>query len=151
MRPCDCCVAGWMSACRFNSAEALLYVGMPSALVLVGGSLLLDGPEMLAVAAKLWQTGAMEFLRAWSMSSLVNLTSYLAIYTTSSLTFKVAGCLKNLVVVWYGVVVHGDNITHWHLLGYAVSVAGFVLYTISKSCVAAKPSGKQQAEQKKTQ
>jgi hypothetical protein len=124
---------------RFNTAEVLVYVGIPSAAALVGGSLLLDGAPMLQLAGKLWATQPIAFLQAWAVSSMVNLVSYLAISTTSSLTFKVAGCLKNLAVVWYGVAFRGDHITKGHLLGYAVSVAGFVLYTYSKS---AAPAGR---------
>lgn len=140
-----------LSFCRFNSAEVLVYIGIPAALVLMGSSIVLDGPAMLALASKLWQINPALFLKAWAVSSAVNLTSYMAISTTSSLTFKVAGCLKNLVVVWYGVVVHQDHITAWHLLGYAVSVAGFALYTCSKSAgsAAAGAVRVQESEKKK--
>jgi hypothetical protein len=149
--------ANWCCYCsaanRFNSAEVLVYVGIPSAVALVGGSLLLDGAPMLALAGELWATQPMSFLQAWAVSSMVNLVSYLAIATTSSLTFKVAGCLKNLAVVWYGVAFRGDHITKGHLIGYAISVAGFVLYTYSKSAGTAGRSvralGQQQHEDKK--
>jgi hypothetical protein len=133
----------------------LVYVGVPSAVALVGGSLLLDGAPMLDLAAKLWATQPAVFLQAWAVSSMVNLVSYLAISTTSSLTFKVAGCLKNIAVVWYGAAFRGDHITQGHLIGYAVSVAGFVLYTYSKSAVPAGHSARaavgqqQQQEDKK--
>ncbi|WIA13658.1 hypothetical protein OEZ85_007220 [Tetradesmus obliquus] len=140
---------------KFNTVEVLVYVGIPSALALVGGSLLLDGAPMLALAAKLWATQPVAFLQAWAVSSMVNLVSYLAISTTSSLTFKVAGCLKNLAVVWYGVAFRGDHISEGHLIGYAISVAGFVLYTYSKSATPAQAHavrravGQQQQEDKK--
>jgi hypothetical protein len=131
----------------------LVYVGVPSAAALVGGSLLLDGAPMLQLAAKLWATQPTMFLQAWAVSSMVNLVSYLAISTTSSLTFKVAGCLKNLAVVWYGVAFRGDHITQGHLIGYAVSVAGFVLYTYSKSAApgghSVRGAGQQQQQDKK--
>ncbi|KAF6258385.1 triose-phosphate transporter family-domain-containing protein [Scenedesmus sp. NREL 46B-D3] len=132
---------------KFNSAEVLVYVGAPSALALVGGSLLLDGAPMLEFAGKLYATQPMIFLQAGAVSSMVNLASYLAISTTSSLTFKVAGCLKNLAVVWYGVAFRGDRVTQGHLLGYAVSVAGFVLYTYSKSAGLARHSARAGVQQ----
>lgn len=129
----------------------LVYIGIPAALILTGSSVLLDGPAMLALTSKLWQANQALFLKAWAVSSAVNLTSYMAISTTSSLTFKVAGCLKNLVVVWYGVVAHQDRVTAWHLLGYAVSVSGFALYTYSKSAgsVAAASVQVQKSEKEK--
>lgn len=116
-----------------------MYVATPSAVTLIAGSLILEAPHgMLMAAQVMWQTHKAAMLKAWFMSSLVNLTSYMAISTTSSLTFKVAGCLKNLVVIWYGVVAHGDHIGVGHLVGYAVSVAGFVLYSRLKSAPVAK-------------
>lgn len=116
-----------------------MYVGAPSALVLIAGSLLMDAPHgMLTTAQAMWASQKTAMLKAWCMSGLVNLTSYMAIATTSSLTFKVAGCMKNLLVVWYGVVVHGDHITVGHLVGYAVSVAGFALYSKLKSAPATR-------------
>eukprot|EP00775_Hariotina_reticulata_P006948 gene6948-7165_t len=119
---------------KYNSAEVLVYVGLPSALVLIMGSLLTERQRgMLTAAQVLIEARPEAFLKAFSMSCLVNLTSYMAIATTSSLTFKVAGCLKNLAVVWYGVVVHNDHVTKGHLFGYAVSIAGFVLYSRLKS------------------
>lgn len=111
-----------------------MYVGTPSALVLIVGSLLTERQHgMLQVGRVLLATQPEAFLKAFGMSSIVNLTSYVAIATTSSLTFKVAGCLKNLGVVWYGVVVHNDHVTAAHMLGYGVSIAGFVLYSRLKA------------------
>lgn len=59
----------------------------------------------------------------------VNLSAYFAIQTTSSLTFKVAGCLKNVAVILYGVFFMLESVTLFQFLGYGVSVAGFALYT----------------------
>ncbi len=117
----------------YSSADVLLYVGGPSALLLMGAGLVLEGRSMLSAAAALAAVRPGALVRAWAMSAAVNLTSYLAISTTSSLTFKVAGCLKNLAVIWVGVAAHGDSVTAWHMLGYAVSVAGFLLYTMHKT------------------
>lgn len=126
------------SCCRYNSADVLVYVGIPTASLLVGGSLLLERQQGLFRAFEtLLATHPWVFVQAGVTSSLVNLTSYLAISTTSSLTFKVSGCLKNLGVVWYGVVTHGDVVTLRHLVGYALSLAGFVIYSYSRQTRAA--------------
>jgi hypothetical protein len=122
-----------LCCCRYNSSDVLVYVGIPTASLLVGGSLLLERQHGLFSAAKtVMATNPWVFVQAGVTSSLVNLTSYLAIATTSSLTFKVSGCLKNLGVVWYGVVTHGDVVTLRHMLGYALSLAGFVIYSYSR-------------------
>lgn len=65
------------------------------------------------------------------MSVLVNLFCYWAIAATSGTTFKVAGCLKNLAVVAASIAM-GDHVTGRELQGYAVSMAGFALYTWAK-------------------
>jgi len=59
----------------------------------------------------------------------VNLSAYFAIQSTSSLTFKVAGCLKNLGVILYGVFFMLESVTPVQFMGYGTSVAGFALYT----------------------
>jgi hypothetical protein len=46
---------------------------------------------------------------------------------------QVAGCLKNVAVVWYGVAAHGETVTVQQMLGYLVSLAGFALYSWLKS------------------
>lgn len=127
----------------------LVYVGVPSAVTLIGGSLLFERPYGLFERfAALLPTKPWGFIQAGCMSSVVNLTSYLAISTTSSLTFKVSGCLKNLGVVAYGVVSHGDVVTGRHMLGYAVSLAGFVIYSYSRqrAGAAAAAAAKQAAK-----
>jgi len=131
----SCCLP--VCACRYNSGDVLVYVGIPTAATLIGSSLLFERQAGLIQAFQaLLPTKPWTFVQAGFMSALVNLSSYLAISTTSSLTFKVSGCLKNLGVVWYGVVSHGDVVTVRHMLGYAVSLAGFVIYTYSRQ---AKP------------
>lgn len=47
---------------------------------------------------------------------------------TSSLTFKVFGCAKNIAVVAIGKL-QGDVVKPLHLLGYLLSLSGFGLFT----------------------
>lgn len=51
------------------------------------------------------------------------------------LSNKVAGCLKNIAVVWYGVVAHLETVSAAQMIGYAVSVAGFAMYSKLKMTV----------------
>ncbi|KAL4522124.1 hypothetical protein Ndes2437B_g07870 [Nannochloris sp. 'desiccata'] len=66
------------------------------------------------------------------LSFLVNVSSYYAIMHTSSTTFKVVGCFKNAVVIWLSML-QGDMVTRRQWEGFAVSTAGFLLYTWAKS------------------
>ncbi|GFR52179.1 hypothetical protein Agub_g14716 [Astrephomene gubernaculifera] len=124
---------------QYNTAESLVYVGGPTALLLLAAAAIWEWPAMLAatyastaerpmglalVAADPWV-----FLAAPAVSSLVNASCFFAVYATSSLTFKVAGCVKNVAVVWYGVLAHGDTVTALQAAGYGVSTAGFMLYS----------------------
>jgi hypothetical protein len=124
----------------------LVYVGFPSAAALIGGSLLFERRSGLlpALGALLPARGG-AFLKAGLMSAAVNLASYWAISSTSSLTFKVCGCLKNLGVVGYGVAVHGDRVSSRHLLGYGVSMAGFVFYSYTRQQAAVAAGAQKQA------
>jgi len=155
-----------LGAQKFNTAEALVYIGGPTAAALLLGALLVEVPQINAAAAAavagagtspssaaaaaaaaagseaaagtaavaaagwalMWQA-PWAFFSAFFMSFLVNLSCFFAIQTTSSLTFKVAGCVKNVAVVWYGVVAHGDHISVLQVLGYFVSVVGFAVYS----------------------
>ena len=59
----------------------------------------------------------------------VNLSAFFAIQHTSSLTFKVAGTLKNVMIILWGMFVMLEHVSWLQLLGYGVSLAGFGLYT----------------------
>jgi hypothetical protein len=130
-----------MSAHHFTSVETLVYVSLPAAALLIGGSLVSEGTGPLLLLRGV--AGALapiqgELAYAAALSFLVNLTSFWAIGSTGSLTFKVAGCLKNLAVIWYSVAVSREHVSGAQLGGYLVSVAGFMLYTLAKS----QPSGR---------
>lgn len=80
-----------MRACefRFNSAEVLIYVGGPTAVLLLTGALIWE--DMLP-GSRGWGMIAAQpraFASAFSTSLLLNLASIVAIQSTSSLTFKV--------------------------------------------------------------
>lgn len=128
-----------MTTHHFTSLETLVYVSLPAAALLIGGSLLTEGtgPRLLgggaAGAAAALAPVASQLAYAGALSFLVNLTSFWAISATGSLTFKVAGCLKNLAVIWYAVAVSHEHVSGGQLAGYLVSVAGFLLYTLEKA------------------
>ncbi|KXZ47736.1 hypothetical protein GPECTOR_33g618 [Gonium pectorale] len=130
---------------RYNTAETLTYVGLPTAALLLLGAAIWELPGMMAATAAGGGSGLAlvaadpwVFLAAPAVSALVNMSCFFAINATSSLTFKVAGCVKNVAVVAYGVLVHGEAITTLQVAGYAVSTAGFIMYSHIKMA-ATKP------------
>lgn len=137
-----------MTTHHFGKLEVLVYLSLPAAVLLIGGSLALEGTGPLLLAGGLQGLSdalapvQKELAYAASLSFLVNLTSFWAIGSTGSLTFKVAGCLKNLAVIWYSVAVAREHVSAEQMAGYLVSVAGFLLYTAAKAPGAGKPKAK---------
>lgn len=123
----------------FNHLEALLYTSLPAGLALIAASLATEGtgPLLLAGGAAGAKAALAPLAPALAYAALlsfaVNFTSYWAISSTGSLTFKVAGCLKNLAVIWYSVAVAAEVVSGGQVAGYLVSVAGFLLYTLAKA------------------
>ncbi|EFJ47385.1 hypothetical protein VOLCADRAFT_92023 [Volvox carteri f. nagariensis] len=119
---------------KYNTAESLVYIGGPTAALLLVIAAVVEWPQAAAAAAygrgfALAARDPMTFITAPLVSALVNMSCFFAINATSSLTFKVAGCVKNVAVVAYGVVAHGEAITVLQVAGYAVSVVGFTIYS----------------------
>jgi hypothetical protein len=134
-----------LGAERYNTAEALVFIGGPAALALMAGAAVWEGPGIMAGGLQLVLDHPLSFFNAFFISFLVNLTCFFAIQNTSSLTFKVAGCVKNVIVVWYGVLLQGEVVTGLQMLGYLVSVLGFALYSHLKMSGKKGAAGKQKA------
>ena len=127
------CIQSLLGRLRYNEAEVLVYLGSPTAVMLLlasavwerqgltkpgGGFALLHGSYGVIILAML-------------LGATVNLATALAIRASSGLTFKVFGCLKNVFVILYGMS-RGDHVSAAQLLGYGVSLSGFAWYTKHK-------------------
>ncbi len=89
--------------------QVLLFVGLPTGLLLAVAAVPSEGPGLVRYGwAIAWENPGLLALLAVS-SAAVNVTSFLAIRFTSSLMFKVTGCMKNVAVVWLGVLM-GDKV-----------------------------------------
>lgn len=85
--------------------EALVYLGPLTVACLAAGSYVLEWRQGLATdGLAMLAARRAEFGLAAVVSFLVNLLCYLAIRHVSATTFKVAGCLKNVAVVWGGIL-----------------------------------------------
>lgn len=85
------------------------------------------------------------FLGAATLGFCVNLLSFGVIQSTSSLTFKVLGQLKNVAVVLSSVVLFASVVSPLQAVGYTVSIAGFFLYNKAKSGPTPPAGGKEEA------
>ena len=119
---------------QFNAVEVLVYLSPATAVLLSVSASVWECNGLLApqggfskVAHNPWL-----YLLASVAGFAVNVTTYWAIEATSSLTFKVFGCVKNGLVVWAGVLT-GDQVSSRQLGGYTISVIGFVMYTKIKA------------------
>ena len=73
------------------------------------------------------------FVLAATMGFFVNLLSYGVIQSTSSLTFKVLGQVKNVAVVVASCVIFGSRVSGLQAVGYALAIVGFALYNKAKA------------------
>ncbi|MEW5316001.1 MAG: hypothetical protein WDW38_007395 [Sanguina aurantia] len=74
---------------KYNTAEALLYIGAPTTLLLLLGAGVWERDGLLSAGLPLLQAHPLPFLAAFTMSALVNMACFFAIQSTSSLSFKV--------------------------------------------------------------
>jgi hypothetical protein len=115
----------------FPAAQVLLYVGLPTGAILSVAAWLVEGERLAAYGFRIAVDNPSIFAALAVASASVNLFSFLAIRLTSSLTFKTVGCMKNIFVVYMGVLM-GDQVTTMQLVGYLIAIAGFVKYTFEQ-------------------
>ena len=116
---------------QYNAVEILVYLGPPTGLLLILSAACFEQEALFGSGLSLIANKPILYSTAILLGIGVNLTTAIAIKATSSLTFKVFGCIKNTLVVVVGVLL-GDSLAPEQMLGYAVSVAGFGLYTFAK-------------------
>ena len=114
-----------------TSVEMVVYLGPPTAILLGSASWLLEGQGLKEYGVSRMQRRPLFYLAALLGGFGVNLSTAFAIQASSSLTFKVWGCMKNTAVVIFGCLM-GDVLDRWQVLGYVVSTLGFLLYTWTK-------------------
>ena len=73
-----------------------------------------------------------KFICAALLGFAVNLLTLGVIKSTSSLTFKVIGQVKNTLVILVSVAFFGSAITGLQVIGYSISMVGFAVYQRGK-------------------
>ena len=112
-----------------SPSHASWLLGLPTAALLAAASAVWEARGLVSSGhlALLWRNCGL-FACAIAGSCVLNWLSYLAIRTNGALTLKIVGCVKNVLVVWVGVL-QGEHVGLAELGGYALSLAGFVLYS----------------------
>lgn len=119
-------------AAPLSPNEVTAYVGPPTGVLLLLAGAAVEGPGLRRGGLDRVAAAFPAVVAALLMGFAVNATTAVAIRTTSSLTFKVVGCLKNTAVVAAAVIAGGDVVSPIQAAGYCVSVLGFLLYTVTK-------------------
>jgi hypothetical protein len=119
---------------KFGVIEGQYVLAPATAFWLFIASSIYEGKRMLEVDAfSVIAKYPMAFLVASLMGLIINFLSYLVISLTSSLTMKVLGSARNVLTIFFGVLFWNEVVTLKVLLGYSVTMAGFISYNLSKS------------------
>ena len=123
--------------------EGLQYTALPTSVIMLVVSALLErGPFQTSGAWSIVTENPVTFGVAGVLGFLVNLRTFLALAHASSLTLKAATCVRNAALVWIGSLL-GESIVTVQVLGYVISVGGFLLYSGVRAPAQAK--GKQKS------
>ena len=128
---------------NLHPLEGLQYTALPTSVIMLVVSALLErGPFQTSGAWSIVTENPVTFGVAGVLGFLVNLGTFLALAHASSLTLKAATCVRNAALVWIGSLL-GESIVPVQVLGYAISVGGFLLYSAVRAPAQAK--GKQKS------
>lgn len=118
-----------LTGLKFHPVEGLLHLAPACLLWLSLGSFIFESRLMITEnAIEVAASKPFIFIVAGSMGFAVNLLAYIVIQTASSLTLKVLGTVKNVLVVVLGIVVLGEKVTSIQGAGYSISIAAFYWY-----------------------
>ena len=127
---------------KFHPVEGLMYFAPACTLWLTLGALIFEVPRLRSDGGLAAIAGhPAHFAAAAVMGFSVNALAYAVIVTSSSLTLKVAGAVKNSIVAYCGVLLFSESVSATQLVGYAVSLTGFMWYNKVKMRTAAAAGG----------
>jgi len=124
-----------LTSFQFHSLEGLMHLSPACTLFLWAGASVLELPAMRANGAwSLVTARPMLYGASAVMGFLVNVSSFMVIKYTSSLTLKILGAISNAVLVFGSSAYFGDQLSPLEVVGYSISLGGFVAYNALKLC-----------------
>ncbi|KAL0912165.1 hypothetical protein M5K25_018122 [Dendrobium thyrsiflorum] len=116
---------------RLNSISVMYYVSPCSAFCLFIPWLFLDKPKMDSAGP--WNFPPLILFLNCICTFVLNLSVFLVISRTSALTIRVAGVVRDWVVVLLSAALFSDTkLTFINLVGYGIAIAGVVAYNNHK-------------------
>lgn len=118
---------------KYSSFDLLAGVGPLIFAMMTTMSLFLERHTLLALTPEEVSFIARTMVLIIALSFAVNISTYAAIKYSSSTTVKVVGCLKNALLMWFGILYQGDVVSSTQWQGFALSTGGFLLYAYSRN------------------
>mmetsp|Transcript_10480 Transcript_10480/g.17132 ORF Transcript_10480/g.17132 Transcript_10480/m.17132 type:complete len:350 (-) Transcript_10480:446-1495(-) len=141
-------LSGFIMQYKFDSVNLIYYMAPLSLAILGPFAGLAEGPEIMQRTDL--QTNIKPLLMILVISGaiafLLNWTTFLAIQSTSSLTFNVAGNLKSVIAIVISVLVFKNEIGPLNALGCIVALAGVGWYGVIKHEISEKEKAARAAE-----
>jgi len=120
---------------KLGVIEGMYYMAPASSFWLFLASIFLEAPLIMKEegwVGKLWSISYM-FVAAGIMGLIVNFVSYSFIRLTSSLTLKVVTSVRNIAVIFIGIIFFAEQVTMVQFFGYTVALGGFIGYQLSSA------------------
>ena len=111
-----------------SAIEGMYYISPACALTLLLCLLGFELDGLRSHGLQIIKDNAPIFLLASTLGFFVNMTTLMFVNVAGSLTFKVVGAMKSVVVILLGVVLFGDTVTPLQAFGYLLALVGFALY-----------------------
>jgi len=114
---------------EFSIVESQYWLAPASALALMLFSAALEWPTIIEEGKlDMVHANAHLFVMSAVMGLLVNYASFLVVKTTSSVTLKILGSLRNVGLVMFQVIFAGEVISRQQFVGYGITLVSFGLY-----------------------
>jgi len=117
----------------FTTTESLYLLSPVGSLFLLLVAAVLEWPAMIEAGGyRMLTQFPARFLAAAVLGLFVNFVGFEVVKATSSLTVKVLNVFRCIGLVVFGVLSYGEVVTTSELLGYSISLLGFLGYNWSK-------------------
>lgn len=122
-----------MTNLKFSIWEGMYYMGPASAFWLLIGFAVHEMPRMLEEGGlqKMADNPGLFFIAGMG-GCAVNLATFCVVKSCSSLTLKVLATVRNIGIVYVSTLTLGEPLSNLEVLGYGISLVGFLAYNYEK-------------------